>query len=251
MCSFQGSKKFNFKHFHSSLSFIVSTMALLSSLVIFIVVSFISTSSSATKYLTIGLDTKVFEEITQDVERTVFYDVTLVKRPPVDCQFKIKFTTQTTEPRNQIVVEIVYNATVLFRSKSLETNSSKLFSFAIKSKFFGFYLIKANIEQICKGDSTKYDQTWHDLRVIRKLSMFCACLFIKLYSNLFCFADGWDTFVQVLIAMLVIVNHVNMGCQLDMLIIKEQLRRPIGPVIGFVCQFVIMPLVSSHLECTE
>ena len=38
---------------------------------------------------------------------------------------------------------------------------------------------------------------------------------------------------------------VNMGCELDPSIIKEVFKEPLGPVVGFISQFVIMP-VSSY-----
>merc|ERR1719237_1290983 len=38
-----------------------------------------------------------------------------------------------------------------------------------------------------------------------------------------------------------------MGCALDLKVMKEVLRRPVGPAIGFVSQFVFMPLISFLL----
>jgi sodium/bile acid cotransporter 3/5 len=46
------------------------------------------------------------------------------------------------------------------------------------------------------------------------------------------------------IAILVSVAFINMGCLLDLEIVKATLKKPIGPVIGFCCQYLFMPLVS-------
>lgn len=46
------------------------------------------------------------------------------------------------------------------------------------------------------------------------------------------------------VAILVSVAFVNMGCMLDLEIVKATLRKPIGPVIGFCCQYIFMPLVN-------
>ncbi|KAG8200728.1 hypothetical protein JTE90_022337 [Oedothorax gibbosus] len=46
------------------------------------------------------------------------------------------------------------------------------------------------------------------------------------------------------VAAVVSINYINMGCALDLGIVKSVLKRPIGPAVGFVCQFGIMPLVS-------
>ena len=37
-----------------------------------------------------------------------------------------------------------------------------------------------------------------------------------------------------------------MGGQLDLQIIKDVFKKPIGPAVGFASQFVIMPLVSFY-----
>jgi len=49
------------------------------------------------------------------------------------------------------------------------------------------------------------------------------------------------------VATLVAIIYINMGAALDLRTIKSTLRRPIGPVIGFMSQFVIMPLLSFGL----
>ncbi|XP_021954809.1 ileal sodium/bile acid cotransporter isoform X3 [Folsomia candida] len=46
------------------------------------------------------------------------------------------------------------------------------------------------------------------------------------------------------VAALVTVIYVNMGAALDMRTIKETIKKPWGPAIGFMSQFIIMPLLS-------
>ncbi|XP_035215148.1 ileal sodium/bile acid cotransporter-like [Stegodyphus dumicola] len=46
------------------------------------------------------------------------------------------------------------------------------------------------------------------------------------------------------VATIVTINYINMGCALDIGVVKKVLKRPIGPAVGFVCQFLVMPLVS-------
>jgi len=50
-------------------------------------------------------------------------------------------------------------------------------------------------------------------------------------------------FTMVMVVM-VLVNTINMGAQLDLQIIKEVFKKPIGPFVGFVSQFLFMPLFS-------
>lgn len=46
------------------------------------------------------------------------------------------------------------------------------------------------------------------------------------------------------VATLVSLNYINMGCALDLTVVKSVLKKPIAPSIGFVSQYAIMPLVS-------
>lgn len=50
--------------------------------------------------------------------------------------------------------------------------------------------------------------------------------------------------VTGVMAALVAFNYINMGVQLDLHAIGKVLKKPIGPAIGFFCQFLFMPLVS-------
>ena len=49
------------------------------------------------------------------------------------------------------------------------------------------------------------------------------------------------------VALLISIAYINMGCAIDLDVIRESIRRPVGPTIGFVCQFVVMPLISFCL----
>jgi len=46
-----------------------------------------------------------------------------------------------------------------------------------------------------------------------------------------------------LVSFMVICANVGMGCKIDLAVVKEVLTKPIAPVIGFSCQYIIMPLV--------
>merc|ERR1712079_259277 len=49
------------------------------------------------------------------------------------------------------------------------------------------------------------------------------------------------------VAALISFAYINMGCALDLEVMKKVLRRPIGPLIGFVSQFLFMPICSFVL----
>jgi sodium/bile acid cotransporter 3/5 len=45
--------------------------------------------------------------------------------------------------------------------------------------------------------------------------------------------------------IMAVLNTINMGCALDMAIVKQNILRPVGPIVGFISQFTFMPLVSE------
>ncbi|KAL0116804.1 hypothetical protein PUN28_010017 [Cardiocondyla obscurior] len=45
------------------------------------------------------------------------------------------------------------------------------------------------------------------------------------------------------VAILVSILYINFGCAMDWSVCRNTLRKPIGPAIGFFCQFLIMPVV--------
>ncbi|XP_050047643.1 ileal sodium/bile acid cotransporter-like [Dermacentor andersoni] len=65
----------------------------------------------------------------------------------------------------------------------------------------------------------------HKMRVVRELTVF---------------SMGFGAVIGVLVAL----NNVNVGCQLDMRVVLSQIKRPVAPAIGMFCQFIFMPLIS-------
>ena len=55
-----------------------------------------------------------------------------------------------------------------------------------------------------------------------------------------------DLFTLIMIIM-VVVNTINMGAQLDIEIIKTVFKKPIGPTVGIISQFGFMPLFSFFI----
>ncbi|KYQ54495.1 Ileal sodium/bile acid cotransporter, partial [Trachymyrmex zeteki] len=53
-----------------------------------------------------------------------------------------------------------------------------------------------------------------------------------------------DSIFTASVAILVSILYINFGCAIDWNVCRNTLRRPIGPAIGFFCQFLIMPLLS-------
>ena len=52
-----------------------------------------------------------------------------------------------------------------------------------------------------------------------------------------------DLFI-VIASVLVALLYVIMGATLDVEVLKMIVKKPIGPMVGIVCQYLFMPLVS-------
>jgi len=53
--------------------------------------------------------------------------------------------------------------------------------------------------------------------------------------------SGLNNLFILVMTCMIIVNTINMGAQLDLEVVKEVFKKPIGPGVGFVSQFGLMP----------
>ena len=56
-----------------------------------------------------------------------------------------------------------------------------------------------------------------------------------------------DLLFRICTYVIVLSATIAMGCKTDLKIVRETLKKPTAPVIGFFCQYVCMPLVSPSL----
>lgn len=54
-----------------------------------------------------------------------------------------------------------------------------------------------------------------------------------------------DTVFSISVIILVSIIFINFGCALNLQAVKENFAKPIGPIIGLICQLIFMPLVSE------
>ena len=58
-------------------------------------------------------------------------------------------------------------------------------------------------------------------------------------------SDVWmPYYVNMCLTVLIVIAIFFMGIEIDLGIVRNVLRRPIGPIIGFISQFVCMPLAA-------
>ena len=98
------------------------------------------------------------------------------------------------------------------------------FIFNITGKFLGFTKVRAGIKS---RDKVLAEKTI-DVSIVRKKTI---------ESKVFSYS----------VAVLVSLAYINMGCAMDLHVVRETLKKPIGPMVGFLCQYLIMPLLSYGL----
>lgn len=141
----------------------------------------------------------------------------------LDNEFELVLATEQSPEYPRQVMEIREQNRYLFRLSETEPTFSS--HFQIKGLFLGYSNVSFTLYW-----NKSFVQTLDNfsVSVVRKTSIF-------------------DMLFGIIIISLVTVNYVNMGCHLDLRVVRETLKRPIGPAIGFVCQFTVMPLVSRVL----
>lgn len=96
--------------------------------------------------------------------------------------------------------------------------------FNITGKFLGF----TNVKAVLKKDNDILAEKKLPISITRKKTI---------QSKLFSYS----------VAILVSLAYINMGCAMDLEVVKKTIKKPIGPLIGFLCQYFVMPLLSYGL----
>ncbi|KAG0427419.1 hypothetical protein HPB47_025529 [Ixodes persulcatus] len=96
-------------------------------------------------------------------------------------------------------------------------------TFTVRGNFLGHAKVRLVLENGTRGGQDTSDVL--PVSVVRKQSLLSLAFTVS-------------------VAVLVSLNYINMGCALDMETVKNVLRRPIGPIVGFFSQYLAMPLVA-------
>lgn len=117
-------------------------------------------------------------------------------------------------------------------------DETRNFSFVVKGIFLGYSKVTVNLTAAPKDCKLSRDsQRYVDVFKQNTRAFALSVSVIRPHSVLVDVVTG-------LMAALVAFNYINMGVQLDLHCIGKVLKKPIGPAIGFVCQFMFMPLAS-------
>lgn len=119
------------------------------------------------------------------------------------------------------------NKTYILKTESIPDFESWSSAFNVTGNFLGY--AKVHLQLINNSDKTVLKQSAPlNVKVVRIQGVI---------DQLFTYS----------VAVLVSVIYINFGCALDWSVFKTTIRRPVGPIIGFLCQFLIMPLISFGL----
>ena len=120
------------------------------------------------------------------------------------------------------VVDITENAEITINCTS---NSTFTTNITIKGYFIGKTTLTFNLYR--DGDKTEVTEvkTGYQVSVTRTT---------RLLTQIF----------VITAAIQMVLLNIAFGCGMNLGMVKGILRKPIGPIIGLSCQFVVMPLVS-------
>ena len=149
-------------------------------------------------------------------------------------------------------------ATTLSDSKTfdLQTNSSGQFPFSVKGLFVGrtvilltFVFSQDRVNLPCETSAGNYvSQTGNqfnltdvyptDKQTVVSHSIGYTVVVIREWQTI-------DLMFRVVVVLLVSIVNLGMGCKMELSVVKETLKRPIAPLIGFCSQFILMPMVMN------
>ena len=94
----------------------------------------------------------------------------------------------------------------------------------IRGKFLGYGNIKISLRDKDNANNSSFQDQVISLAVTRKKSIL-------------------DKLFIVFVTIMMALSYVGMGCAIDLKVVLEVLKKPVAPLIGFFCQYIIMPLV--------
>ncbi|XP_054165380.1 hepatic sodium/bile acid cotransporter-like [Oppia nitens] len=116
---------------------------------------------------------------------------------------------------DQSIVEVVGNKTL-----NLDNNLHQNYTFELRGKSLGHSWL-----EVVNKNNTDDRSERLAISVIRPSSRLT-----KIFT--------------ICVAVLISINYINMGCALDLNVVLQVIKRPIAPIIGFVCQYGFMPLMA-------
>lgn len=169
------------------------------------------------KQLKVAFDSDMSDKIMEGETKTVQFQIANFEDYYQDVNF-LELDVNTTDTK-------VASVQLLSDIKDFTPNTNWTGSFNLTAKFLGYAKVFVNLRRAENKDVIAESEPGK-VAVIRK-------------------PRAVDKAFIYTVAVLVSVAFVNMGCMLDLEIVKATLKKPIGPVIGFCCQYIFMPLVCE------
>ncbi|XP_076331434.1 ileal sodium/bile acid cotransporter-like [Tachypleus tridentatus] len=182
----------------------------------------------------------------------------------------------TVTVQNPLVAQVIGNESFHIEEETFQNTGMNL-TFHLRGVFIGYTTVFVQVKRILKNflvlKNTESSQNMERLQIpisesserpeTPTMTHFLVQLESKLHQSSFSLNDNFNNtrlfefsasvirkpsvlknVFTFLVAIVTGVNFISMGCQLDMKLIKQMLLKPVGLIIGFLCQFLFMPLVS-------
>ncbi|XP_069672247.1 ileal sodium/bile acid cotransporter-like isoform X2 [Periplaneta americana] len=158
---------------------------------------------------------------------------------PIDTVSTVRFYAELAEHEVDVgVVQIVTNnegvasplpadKTFILKTQNISNLSNWSSAFNVSGNFLGYANVHLQLKDV-RDNSVIKESNPLPVKVVRRE---------RVIDKIFTYS----------VAILVSIIYINFGCALDWSVFKKTIRRPLGPVIGFLCQFLIMPVLSFAL----
>lgn len=169
--------------------------------------------------------------------------------------WKAKFNPE----KLQILMDSVNNASLTLENIPVELISNDGES---EMQLYSKYSDRASVKEEFQTIKVFPNKTWWGNFTVNGIFLGTSEIFVKLRKPGETKQEQADESMEVIItrkkriidhvfagsvATLVSILYINFGAALDMSIVKKILVRPIGPAIGFVGQFCLMPMIAYGL----
>ncbi|KAI1297192.1 P3 protein [Halotydeus destructor] len=149
-----------------------------------------------------------------------------VQNDPKDLGRTFEYQVQVTDEK---IAQVAWNKTLTVRNDLVSTVNFND-NFTLKGVFLGHtqvYFVRHETKKAKQSGKLDYLEHSNSAEVLVKRKS-------SILSKLFIIA----------VATLVSINYINMGCAMDVKVIKSVLKRPVAPAIGFASQYLFMPVIS-------
>lgn len=135
----------------------------------------------------------------------------------------------------------------LDKSSFAYDNASKYYTMDTTITIHGRNLGKTGLKmRLVRADSWNEDDDWWKEGEAPRPSSSVLDVWVRRHPD----SEKLTKYFVVSVVLLIIAGNIMMGCEIDVDVVLQTIRRPVAPAIGFIAQFLIMPLLAFAIAQT-